>query len=184
MGSNGFHGNGRLGYNWQSGSLVTGIEANLGYANSSKSISYIPGTFSAIDPQPGDSMSTKLGWDGSIRGRLGGLLTPELLVYGTGGVAFQAATVSASCSGVTSHWCTFSHNESVSKTLTGWTLGAGAEAMLTAHWVARVEYSHADFGKFSNSFLLGPAGFAGIDQINGSSKITTDNVSLGLSYKF
>ena len=61
----------------------------------------------------------------------------QVLFYGTGGLALADTTVSASALGVT-----FSD----SKTLTGWTVGAGAEWMFMPHWSLKAEYLYRSFG--------------------------------------
>jgi hypothetical protein len=49
-------------------------------------------------PGPGvDVSSVRMGWDASARTRLGYWVTPELLLYGTGGVAWQDVRTSGTC---------------------------------------------------------------------------------------
>ena len=79
------------GYNWQfSPAWVAGIEADLGYGDNSTRIDRVPG----LATESGSFVETELGLDGSLRGRLGYLVTPTILLYGTGGVAFQEVEAS------------------------------------------------------------------------------------------
>ncbi|TCV72717.1 outer membrane immunogenic protein [Neorhizobium sp. R1-B] len=113
-----FGGGAYTGYNWQSGQIVYGVEADVGY-NGEKN--------TTIEGYEG-----KAGWNGSVRARVGYDLNP-FLIYGTGGVALQDNELSDATS-------------SENKTAVGYTVGAGAEAMVTNNITARVEYRYTDFG--------------------------------------
>src|SRR5712691_6671025 len=65
---------------------AVGIEGDIAWGDS-KSIAAIPGACSRIGC--GDIAGVQEGWDGSIRGRFGFLLTPAWLLYATGGIAWQ-----------------------------------------------------------------------------------------------
>jgi opacity protein-like surface antigen len=79
---NGVIGGGQTGYNYQFGSWVWGFESDL-QASGQKGSSIIPVVL-------GTAINTdhKLEWFGTSRSRLGFLATPNLLLYGTGGVAY------------------------------------------------------------------------------------------------
>jgi outer membrane immunogenic protein len=68
-----------------------------------------------------------LPWFGTVRGRVGYLVTPTFLVYGTAGFAY----------GDVQAW-------SFSNTRTGWTAGGGVEWMFAPHWSAKAEYLYVD----------------------------------------
>src|ERR1700704_4663591 len=95
--SSGVIGGAQLGYNWQIGSLVTGLEADIqgsGIKGSARAIPTIRGT-PIPDPTSVFSSEQKLSWFGTVRGRLGLTVTPELLLYGTGGLAYGRVDASA-----------------------------------------------------------------------------------------
>ena len=74
-----------------------------------------------------------MGWDATIRGKLGMLVTPGIPFYGTGGAAFQRVSVSASCDGTINSFCFVSgiaRNQTFSSVRAGWTAGLGLEAVL------------------------------------------------------
>ena len=73
------------------------------------------------------SANANLSWFGTVRGRLGYLITPTLLIYGTGGFAY----------GQVDAW-------GFSSTHTGWTAGGGVEWMFAPHWSAKVEYLYVN----------------------------------------
>src|SRR3954449_9960937 len=111
----GFSGGVQGGYNWQSGPVVFGFEADIqaGGAND---------TFAA--------WKFSNPWFGSVRGRIGYALN-NVLFYGTGGLAF--GELRAEAPGL-----------SESRTSAGWTVGAGAEMGLAQNWTAKIEYLYVD----------------------------------------
>ncbi len=179
LGTSALRGAVHAGYNFQAGAIVVGLEGDYGFGRNKKSVADQPGTFEPYQFASPDSLKADLGWDASLRARLGFVAAPSLLLYATGGVAWQRASLSSTCFS-SGGWCVADRSESYSKTLTGWTLGAGAEVMLASHWIGRLEYRHSDFGRFNASFYAD----APIDAYSGSAKVKTDLVTLGLSYKF
>jgi opacity protein-like surface antigen len=121
--STGVIGGAQAGYNWQIGSLVTGPEADIQGSGIKGSANAVP-TSSVGDPIPvGTLISSepKLSWFGAVRGRLGVTVTPDLLLYGTGGLAYGRVAASANVflpsSGVEP---SAQAPASISKTKAGW----------------------------------------------------------------
>ena len=85
------------GYTWRVQQMwVVGLEADIAWTNSRKtSASGIPGLVTATT----DSVGVKDGWDGGLRARLGYLITPSTLLFGTGGVSWMNSEASVSCGG-------------------------------------------------------------------------------------
>jgi outer membrane immunogenic protein len=156
---------GYLGCNWQmGGAWVIGAEGDLEWANLRGTT-----TFPNTGP-PSDFYDTHVDNQSSIRGRIGYLLEPRLMIYGTGGAAFAAIKEHD----VLAATGAFSDN---SATRTGWTLGAGLEYALTDRWIGRFDYRYANFGTFSyNTVVFGP--------FTESHKTTENAFRLGLAYKF
>ena len=187
--SSSFRAGGYIGYNWQfSPSWVAGVEADAAWGHNSKTLAGIPGTFGptgfGVDAgaQAFDSSNVKLGWDGSVRGRVGYLITPTWLVYATGGVAWQQVDINAACAGsfFNSSWCVAPRNETVSTTRTGWTVGGGIETLLWNNWLLRAEYRYADYGNIGHTFFGG----TGIDEVAMTESLKTHTGLIGLAYKF
>src|SRR5262245_61004152 len=134
----GFAGGGQVGYNFQSGSVVYGLEADFsGISNKASAIINPPVTFTAL------SATSQLTWMATVRGRLGVTLSPPTLLYVTGGFAvahfkdvwgFALAPSPAYVS---------------DKTRTGWTVGGGIEHMFARNWTAKIEALYADFGDWT-----------------------------------
>lgn len=144
------------GYNYQfTNNLVAGVEADV-------NAKFGGGTLFKVKSIPTSD------WDGSIRGRLGMLVTPRSLVYATGGFAFG-------------HFTTPLHETDTSGDAvellggdrTGWTLGAGIEYALDGGWNTRIEYRYTDWGSKAVQWEDHPA----------TSTLTDSRVIAGLTYK-
>jgi outer membrane immunogenic protein len=164
----GFIGGGQVGYDWQATfggrSFVTGVEADIqGVASSGNTatgtrVTAVGGT--AISDSTGapiatvTSVSKSLDYLGTVRGRVGYLATPEIMIYGTGGLAYGGARISSSTvsyaptispsSDLTYAW---GSSGSSSNTQVGWTAGGGAEWMFLPNWSLKGEYLYYDLGK-------------------------------------
>jgi outer membrane immunogenic protein len=170
-----------LGYNWQVAPLVVlGLEGDAAWANNDRTHGGFPEDNFSTDPTT-DTVRVKLGWDGSIRGRLGFLVMPNVLVYGTGGAAWQQVDATSSCGGAsdTSFCNQGSFIGNTSATRTGWTAGGGIEALITPHVALRGEYRFSDFGHIANT--LPPADSFGI---NSDVRLRTNIATVGVAYKF
>ena len=149
------------GYNWQWSNWLLGLEADFSLAGMSGTAS---GT-TVFTFGPGATQSTTAtqdtDWYGTVRGRLGWLATPNLLLFGTGGFAYGRVDGSAnyitnppgggfgSSGGGFSFGCLngvtcFAGSSSAIRT--GWTAGGGAEWLLDQHWSAKIEYQFVDLG--------------------------------------
>ena len=145
----GFVGGVQAGYNWQSSSLVAGIEADIqGIADNNGSVTAASNS-SVITNL---TASQGLDWLGTVRGRLGFTLMPTLLAYATGGLAFGDANsdFAMSQSHITQKGrgpvTSGSTVASFSELKAGWTLGAGAEWAFAPNWSVKAEYLYYDLG--------------------------------------
>jgi outer membrane immunogenic protein len=164
--SGGFIGGGQVGYNYQFGpNWLVGIEADI------QGIVENHGTGSVFEfGQPvgfptelivsTDTATKRLDYLGTVRGRLGWLVTPTLLLYGGGGLAYGGVNASVhvlqqDLDTLASDFSAFySSFASVSTTRVGWTAGGGVEWMFLPNWSLKVEYLYYDLG--SESFALSP----------------------------
>lgn len=92
---------GYAGYNWQMGRWLYGLEIDAAWSNATDTHKGVPGCEIVCNPGfpgPGlDSSFIRTLWDASLRPRVGYLVMPEMLVYGTAGVALQRIEVSGTC---------------------------------------------------------------------------------------
>ena len=149
----GFIGGAEIGYNYPINNWVTGIEADIqGIAGQAVNGS-LPTASATLASTLNGSMDTK--WLGTLRGRLGFLPVPTLLVYGTGGLAYSEiqATTLLSQSDITGFSGSGAGGAGFSQLVGGWTAGAGVEWMFAPSWTAKVEYLHYDLGTTSFNWV-------------------------------
>jgi outer membrane immunogenic protein len=84
------------GYNWQAGvTWLLGLETDFSLAGLSGSASATSLLFSAPLTLQSSAVEQKTEWYGTVRGRIGWLPTPNLLLFGTGGFAYGRVVDSA-----------------------------------------------------------------------------------------
>jgi outer membrane immunogenic protein len=130
-GSSGFNVNGglvggTLGYNYQMGRVVFGLEGDVDWSDIRGSTVNLPCL--------GSSCETHNSWLATARGRIGYTFN-RVMPYVTAGAAFGDVKMNAV--GLASE----------TDTRAGWTAGGGAEFALTGPWTAKVEYLYVDLGK-------------------------------------
>jgi outer membrane immunogenic protein len=146
---------GTIGFNYQTGPLVLGLEGDFDWQNVRGAAS---GT---VCP----SCDTASNWIGTFRGRVG-YAFDRVLVYGTAGGAVTdiKASVGAFPWG--------------SSTELGWSAGAGVEMALTDNWTAKAEYLFADFEKASCA--VANCGYVTPPSVS----LYENQVRFGVNYKF
>jgi outer membrane immunogenic protein len=197
--SNGFIGGGQLGYNWQAGNIVYGLETDiqgLAESNSGSSISNVstvPGAAAVISSTGTISSSKSVSYLGTLRGRAGFLATPSFLIYGTGGLAYGGVKTSTTVTEALGFGDTpgfFGTSASATSTRVGWTAGAGIEWLFWSRWSAKIEYRYYDLGSVTNNLpsFQQFGGFGTILETVNASQSTTkfagSDVSFGLNYHF
>src|SRR5262249_6879699 len=142
-------------------SMVVGIEGDANAKSASSSYTYTDSNSFRTETFTG---SVKQGADGSIRGRVGFLVTPWVLLYGTGGVAFGSVSGSFGYSAHSTSTCCASvtGGGSWSTTRSGATGGGGVEAMITQQLALRLEYRYTDFGRFDEVVPLSTSCTTGV----------------------
>ncbi|MGD9657810.1 MAG: outer membrane protein [Methylocystis sp.] len=227
---NGFIGGGQIGYNYQWGqSFVVGVEADIqgagirgrgGYSGASSDRfgfglgNFVPGVPDFVSlartAVGSGEITAGIDWMGTVRGRLGWLAMPTLLVYGTGGLAYGGAYASATHSAGGTLSLTFPilpiipainfgapvvpGSGQYSDTRVGWTAGGGFEWMVMPNWSVKAEALYYDLGSatFSSSPViaispLGIGGFGGPFIANvPTTRVKFDGViaRVGINYHF
>jgi opacity protein-like surface antigen len=161
---------GHAGYNWQYGKVVTGVEIDFDGA-SIKSTDILFANSDIIQSQ-----TVKFDELATARARLGYALLPDLLAYGTAGIAWGHSKLTAT-ENVNNQTLNIQTMSSLDANVNnfGWAAGAGLEYYLGHGFIVRAEYLHYDFAKTTYSF---PTGFST------NAATTIDAVRGGLSYKF
>jgi outer membrane immunogenic protein len=165
----GFIGGGEVGYNWQTGRFVWGVETDFSgtsiKGSSAQALSAVPAGFATNTIGVAGTASERLDWFGTVRGRLGVTITDPVLVYATGGFAYGQASSSTTLTETVSGPCSCGPSPTVassaSSILTGWTVGGGLEWKLAPNWTVKGEYLYYDLGNVNYSL-------PGIVQLNGA----------------
>ncbi len=190
---NGFIGGGQVGYNYQWGqSIVVGLEADIqgagirgrgGYSGASTDalafgiggVNILSLSRTAIGS---GEINAGIDWMGTVRGRLGWLAMPTLLLYGTGGLAYGGAYANATHSAggnldlsvlgvnlLSIGAPVIPGSGQYSNIRVGWSAGGGFEWMVMPNWSVKAEALYYDLGSatFSSSpvIAVSPVGIFG-----------------------
>jgi outer membrane immunogenic protein len=131
----------QAGYNWQAGHWLLGGEVDFNWLNA-KADGFVQ-PFLVNDSFTNNmSVSSRYDWLSTARLRAGYLLTPNWLIYATGGLAVtrveDSATFSYPILPPPSIW-------SEQRTLFGAAIGGGFEYAFARNWSVKAEYLHAAF---------------------------------------
>jgi outer membrane immunogenic protein len=182
----GFTGGGQAGCNWQSGTIVFGVEGDFDYFHSNPQ--FINNTNVLSDGVTPFTASQSLTTDffATVRPRIG-IAADRNLAYITGGAAFSRASYTQNYGDVPSGGAITSAGSGTatgSKSLVGWTAGAGWEHAWADHWTFKLEYLYASFpgGVTASGAITDAAG--GTNPLHGSADLTIQMLRAGVNYKF
>ena len=149
---------GQVGYNYQDGQFVYGLQADASWAN-------LQGTATCMQPArklPGKIDSFRGGaygatcevepdWFGTLTARGGLALGPggRVLVYGKGGLAWIHDGIDMGLNNIQDNSGPSNEVAKTSFVEWGWTLGAGLEYALGSRWSLGFEYDYLNFGGHS-----------------------------------
>jgi outer membrane immunogenic protein len=159
---NGGHVGGTIGYNWQTGQFVLGLEADGSWSGIDATNTTTGGCAAAFP------CTADLRWFGTARGRLG-VAWQNVLFYGTGGAAFANIKNSQTA---------LSPLATADTTKFGWTAGGGIEVGFAPNWSVKAEYLYARFGQ--TDFC--PAAGCGVVVVSDYTRLHL--VRAGLNYRF
>ena len=167
-----FIGGGQLGYNYQFGNFVLGIEGDFdGVANTNTAASGVVG------PGIGTILLTSNNrWITTLAARVG-VANDTWLFYGKAGggwVGSDKFTISNTATGA-------SITGSNTNTNSGWLVGAGIEWALAPNWSVKIEYDYV--GLNSQTFTAPAGGFLAGDTFT-TSNPNVQMVKVGANYLF
>lgn len=165
----------QVGYNFASPKWIIGAEADLQFGRQvgntflvsplsgslcnnvilpSGPCSVFPVTPTSVDGSISTALQSSIDWFGTIRGRVGYLVSDNLLLFGTGGLAYGRVSVSTTTNVAVAvsrgnAIAPDSASTSLSKTNIGFTLGAGLQGALPSfspNWTWKLEYLYVDLG--------------------------------------
>ncbi|SHH66526.1 outer membrane protein [Bradyrhizobium erythrophlei] len=172
----GFLGGGQVGYNYQSGWAVFGIQGDIAGMD-------VKGTTPCLEVI---ACTSKSDWLATVTGRFGGVVADRTLLYIKGGGAWmhndQSATVSTALvgggGGIVGAAGALT---SASSTSTGWLLGMGAEYAFARNWTGFLEYDYIEFQSKNVAFSVSAAPG---DFLNASVVNKLSIAKVGVNYKF
>jgi len=172
--ANGILGGGQIGYNWQAGSFVYGLEADIQASDVKGTVntSVLPGPIVS-------STSQRLDWFGTVRGRAGVAAGNTLLLYVTGGLAYGSVNHQFSASNNAGSFNT----TNATSTNAGWTAGAGLEWAFAPQWSIKGEYLYVDLGNRTYSTIPSGTTPAGAS-IDSSFRDKFSVARVGVNFKF
>jgi len=176
----GFLGGITYGSNWQFDRIVIGTDSDFSFTDI-KSSQTINSAFGGL-PFTANA-SQRLTWFGTSRLRAGVLLTDNILLYGTGGLANGRIEASSNNTINLAGGCLLPGacpSGGITKNMWGWAAGGGIE-YATGPWQFRAEYLHYDLGTVSYVMrdLVVPAA-----TIGASAKVAGDMVRGAITYRF
>ncbi len=210
LNQNGWVGGVQAGYNWQAGAWVWGVEADIQKSaingSGSQRAFLDPGVFGSSF---GFDVNTdsNLYWFGTVRGRVGFLIAPNFLFYGTGGLsyggignggsvvlapsgqpmsaAFAAGGFVFACGTTVANPTSACYAGSGTEVRIGWTAGLGGEWKLDTNWSVKFEYLHVELqGMSINLVSSSPPSTAGVSTNFVFGDQAYDIVRVGLNYTF
>jgi outer membrane immunogenic protein len=168
----------RWGTNWHTGSWVYGFLSDFSWSDIRNSETLV-----LTDPVFGTRTNfaeQHLQWFGTTRLRAGYLVTPNLLFYGSGGLASGTMEVSvANTAGgpcAVAGACPAGSDDTVRY---GWSAGLGVEYQW-GNWSLSVDYVHYDLGRFSFAYGDGVSS----DALVASTRFSGDMVRGAINYRF
>jgi outer membrane immunogenic protein len=184
---NGWHGGGTVGFNWQNGLVVLGVEGDFSGSNIQGTSSCALGwdfNVNGVVAAP-SGCTTKLAWFGTATARAG-LAIDHALVYVKAGAAFghfnESATVGFISNGPPTG---LSATTSLSDNRLGVTAGIGVEYAVGGGWSGKIEYDYMDFGTKNYIFsFTGTLEGATVLNLSVDDREVVHVVKAGVNHKF
>lgn len=169
----------QIGYNWQSGRAVLGLEADANWLGGSASRNVTFGPLGGTAAGTFITNSSRISFLSTLRPRLGWAFGHSL-VYGTAGLAIGSIKTRDTLG----FPANFYDDTSSTDTRAGWTVGGGAEVAIASNWTAKIEYLYVDFGTHNISLLCGTGACPGgpVDSVV-HHDITDNIIRFGLNYE-
>jgi opacity protein-like surface antigen len=163
-----WHGGIQLGYDYMMPSrVVIGMEADVS-SGSRK-------TVATADASGTAGYETNVFDSETVRARLG-YAVDDILLYGTGGLAWSNNQYIRTQLTGTLNLATSGTDEAITKYLSGWTAGGGIAFAFEENWNAFAEYRHTSYGSSTNALPF--------SAIVTTSKTEVNEVDFGVNYKF
>jgi len=178
--ANGLLGGGQVGCNWQSGTLVLGLEGDFDSFRSNPQFNNNTNTL-ADGAAFSVAQSLTTNFLATVRPRIG-IAADRNLAYITGGIAFTNISYAETYTDSNGPPGPGAGTATASQSLVGWTAGAGWEYAFADHWTVRAEYLIAGFPTTNVLGTIVAAG--GTNALHGSSDLVIQLARAGVNFKF
>jgi len=166
----------QLGYNWQRGSVVYGVEADISGLDLDSQMNTTMLRVPAFLPSVTATTTSSIDWYGTVRGRLGWTTGP-MMFYGTAGLAYGRTSVNST---LIDNFGPVLLNTQSSSVKAGWVAGFGFEYLVRPNVILNLGYQYVDLGSTS---VVGSSPNGSLQQsINTRGQFQV--VSVGLSWLF
>lgn len=184
--SDGFVGGIALGYNWQSGTLVYGLEADLDYTDLEETRTVNTATLptAAVAGRLNNTFKQSLDYLGTLRARVGYAFNGgATLGYVTGGLAYGNVDNSVDMRGVTNLPQFAGSDDSAEY---GFALGGGFEHAMQGPWRLTASYLYYDLGSETTNVAVIPTAvpLGGGTGYNSEFDTSGHLMRVGFGYKF
>ena len=170
---------GQIGCNYQTGTVVLGVEGDFDYFRSNPVFNNNTNTL-ANGNSFAISQSLTTNYLATVRPRIG-IGADRNLAYITGGAAFTSISYTEGYSDANTP--PGAGTAAASRSLVGWTAGAGWEYAFADHWTVKAEYLFASFPTTNATGLItGPGGTS--NTLHGSADLVIQLIRAGVNFKF
>jgi outer membrane immunogenic protein len=177
------------GYDWLlDDKIVVGVEADfqLSDQSSNKTETFQPA--GSPSTRVTNTSSSKTPWLSTLRGRIGYLPEPNLMIYATAGLAYGQVkgkfTSSVNSGGTLVEVFPYT----ISKTAFGYALGGGGEWAINRSWSVKADYTYVRLSTNTSQTVptayMGPAALTTDVVTLSTSKEQINLIRLGLNYSF
>ncbi len=174
-----FLGGGQAGCNWQTGTVVYGLEGDFDYFHGNENF------YNNTNPLPDQHellrhraiADDRIIWRRCDRGSA----SPPTAISPTSPAALPSPT-RLTRKAIRRQRPAGAGSATASKFLTGWAAGVGWEYAWTDHWMFRFEYLFSEFPKTSASGVI--TGPGGSNPLSGSATLVMQVARAGLNFKF
>jgi len=171
---------GQLGYNWQAGRWVWGLEGDLQWSGQRGDACGGDTCTQNFNAEVAAALFRhEVQWFTTARGRIG-LANGGTLLYLTGGAAWAGVKETAS----------EQRDDAIASSIVrnvvgGWALGGGIEGQLSQGWTVKLEYLHLDLGGTNSTARYAAATpLVAFDMVNRTNSRFTDNiVRVGVNHR-
>jgi outer membrane immunogenic protein len=182
----GFLGGAQVGFNYQSGALVWGVEGDWSWTAMKGQFTCPEIGAAAGPPFAFSTCSSKIEWMATLVGRIG-VTVDRALVYVGGGAAWAHEKDHLSCTNVdcgAPDTAIFTWDGKDTKF--GWTFLTGVEYAVGSNWSARIQYNFYDLGDQDVRLIPSQDGcFAGgCAAFDVTTRLRTHSIKAGLNYRF